>query len=904
MATAELDIRIRSGDVPNATRELQRLERQGRSTEQSVGSLTDTAGHAAGTIRRLTGAVAGLSAAMAASEVIKYADAWTTVSNKLVNSVKDHETLAQVQDRVFAIAQESRSSLEATATLYGRLSSATAEYIKEGETIGGMVETIAKAMSVSGATTSEAEGAIVQLSQAFGAGALRGEEFNSVNEAAPRLMQALADSLGVARGQLKSMAAEGELTTEVLYNAWNGQSKAAAQIQSEFEKMSVTAEANIAKAQNNLTKWIGENEAAVAVTKAYGDAAVGLSNNLDTLADAGTALAAVMGARLAGGLAQATTAKVSAAAASRALAVAELNGAKAATTAASAEVALLQAQVANWTQRIKGAATENQASRFRERLAADTALLTGAENSLTAATSRLSAAQAGAAVTGKAMSGAMALLGGPIGVAVLAASAIFAFSSRANEAADPTATLTDRVRQLTSSMKELSVAEVDKTIGEVEQQLVRLNARANMLNLEGAIVPEGLRERLQTETDAMLAMYRKLMEQRKKILSGADLGKPEDVNFISKSAGSDFNKRMSALNATALQKAAETRNEMLAENELMLKKDLISKADHAKNAEEIQRAYAASVARINAPEVEKAKADARKREMQLQSAQAWLERTNQLGATELEQIEYWQQQELAKLREFEQQKLLIPSEAHSARVAIVEEAARREIELQDKVLQKSLEASRLKAQAEQQATTQMASMQWGLASQSLDAISMAAEEGSTMQKAAFIAGKGMAAAQAIMQAELASVSTLAAYAAAAAAAGPGGPALLAAGTAQAAAMKTMGYASAAIIAAQGFAGMFDNGGNISSGQWGIVGENGPEIVKGPVNVTSRKKTAAMAASAMDGGSVGTVINLTQNIYGNGDEALAKVVRQASDDALNRTQQDFAGNGRLRKTLGV
>ena len=301
---------------------------------------------------------------------------------------------------------------------------------------------------------------------------------------------------------------------------------------------------------------------------------------------------------------------------------------------------------------------------------------------------------------------------------------------------------------------------------------------------------------------------------------------------------------------------------------------------------------------------QQAKADARKREMQLQSAQAWLERANQLGATELEQIDYWHQQELAKLREFEQQKALTAMEVDTARKALDEESARRRIELEDKVLQKSLEASRLKAQAEKQATTQMASMQWGLASQSLDAISMAAEEGSTMQKAAFIAGKGMAAAQAIMQAELASVSTLAAYAAAAAAAGPGGPALLAAGTAQAAAMKTMGYASAAIIAAQGFAGMFDNGGNIGSGQWGIVGENGPEIVKGPANVTSRKKTAEMAASAMDGGSVGTVINLTQNIYGNGDEALAKVVRQASDDALNRTQQDFAGNGRLRKTLGV
>ena len=301
---------------------------------------------------------------------------------------------------------------------------------------------------------------------------------------------------------------------------------------------------------------------------------------------------------------------------------------------------------------------------------------------------------------------------------------------------------------------------------------------------------------------------------------------------------------------------------------------------------------------------QQAKADARKREMQLQGAQAWLERTNQLGATELEQIDYWHQQELAKLREFEQQKTLTAMEADTARKALDEESARRRIELEEKVLQKSLEASRLKAQAEKQATTQMASMQWGLASQSLDAISMAAEEGSTMQKAAFIAGKGMAAAQAIMQAELASVSTLAAYAAAAAAAGPGGPALLAAGTAQAAAMKTMGYASAAIISAQGFAGMFDNGGNIGSGKWGIVGENGPEIVEGPVNVTSRKKTAAMAASAMDGGSGGNVYNITQNIQGNSDAVLAELVDRATKNALNEVQRDFATNGRIRKTAGV
>lgn len=324
--------------------------------------------------------------------------------------------------------------------------------------------------------------------------------------------------------------------------------------------------------------------------------------------------------------------------------------------------------------------------------------------------------------------------------------------------------------------------------------------------------------------------------------------------------------------------------------------DAVTESQRKANSEAMAASRAAA---------QQVKADERKREMMLQGAQSWLERVNQLGATEVEQVGYWKDQELAKLAEFEKAKAILPMEANAARIALEEEAGRRRIEIEEKVLKKSLEATRLRTSAEQQATTQMASMQWGLASQSLDAISMASEEGSTMQKAAFVAGKGMAAAQAVMQAELAGVSTMAAYAAAAAAAGAGGPALLAAGVSQAAAMKAMGYASAAVIGAQGFAGMFDNGGSIRSKEWGIVGENGPEIVKGPVNVTSRKKTAALAASAMGGGGDGgMVVNITQNINGNGDDVLAKVVQKATKDAVNAVQLDFATNGRIRKTAGI
>lgn len=300
---------------------------------------------------------------------------------------------------------------------------------------------------------------------------------------------------------------------------------------------------------------------------------------------------------------------------------------------------------------------------------------------------------------------------------------------------------------------------------------------------------------------------------------------------------------------------------------------------------------------------EKAK---REDETKAQRAQAWLDKVEEYGKSEYEKIGIWQERELEQLRTHLDNKKITQQEAEDAYSAISAEAAEKRIQLAEQVQQKEEERTRLRVNAEKQATTQMAEMQWGLASQSLDAISMAAEEGSTLQKAAFLAGKGMAAAQAIMQAELASISTLAAYAAAAAAAGAGGPALLAAGQVQAANMKMMGYASAGVIMAQGFAGAFDNGGNIPSGQWGIVGERGPEIVQGPANVTSRKKTAALAASAASGGDGGAVynFNISQTISGSGDEALAKVVDQATKNAVNEVQRDFAQNGRLRKTLGA
>ncbi|MGL5390060.1 MAG: hypothetical protein ACRDA8_01485, partial [Shewanella sp.] len=125
------------------------------------------------------------------------------------------------------------------------------------------------------------------------------------------------------------------------------------------------------------------------------------------------------------------------------------------------------------------------------------------------------------------------------------------------------------------------------------------------------------------------------------------------------------------------------------------------------------------------------------------------------------------------------------------------------------------------------------------------------------------------------------------------------------GTMAANIIRAQGAISAGIVAGQAigsFAGAFDNGGDIKAGQFGIVGERGAEIVTGPATITSRKDTKALMEGGGNGG--GMVVNITQNIQGNGDETMAKMVSQATENTMNQVQRDFSCNGRLRKTLGV
>lgn len=151
--------------------------------------------------------------------VANAADSYNLMNARLKLATGSQEEFNRAQDELRKIATATQTPIESLAELYGRISRPLKEAGRSQSDILKVTEAVATSFRVSGASAQEAENGVIQFAQALGAGALRGDEFNSVADQAPRLMQALADSIGVPVGALKDMAAQGQLTASVVTDA-------------------------------------------------------------------------------------------------------------------------------------------------------------------------------------------------------------------------------------------------------------------------------------------------------------------------------------------------------------------------------------------------------------------------------------------------------------------------------------------------------------------------------------------------------------------------------------------------------------------------------------------------------------------------------------------------------------
>lgn len=218
LTTQELAIAQRS--MTERVRETQRALREMNAEQRRSSAIGRLAGGIGGAI----GAIgAGYAAVSTISYVSRTADAYNLMNARLRLATASQEEFNRAQTELGRIAQQTDAPVQSLVTLYQRISRPLRDAGRSQEDILRLTEAVSTSFRVSGATAQEAENGVIQFAQALGAGALRGEEFNSVAEQAPRLMQALADGIGVPVGALKEMAAQGQLTAQVVTDALTGQ---------------------------------------------------------------------------------------------------------------------------------------------------------------------------------------------------------------------------------------------------------------------------------------------------------------------------------------------------------------------------------------------------------------------------------------------------------------------------------------------------------------------------------------------------------------------------------------------------------------------------------------------------------------------------------------------------------
>ncbi|WP_395314027.1 tape measure protein [Enterobacter ludwigii] len=469
------------------TAQLLRADKQVRNVTDGMEGGFNRADKAASSLTSSFGSLSrvatSLMAILSAQQVAQYADAWTTLNNKLANALRPSEQLVDVTERVFNITQQTRGSLDATASLYARLERATREYGTSADDLAKLTTIINQGFVVSGATAQEAENAIIQLSQGLASGALRGEEFNSVNEQGNRLIVALADSMGVGIGQMRQMAAAGKLTTDVVVNGLLSQG---VKIGNEFANTTTTISQALQVAGNNITKFFGENSTVKTGTAIFNDAVISVSENIGALSAILTATAAVMGSRYVGALTLATQAKLSGVAATIKQQTAEYNAAKAAIASAEAEIRNSQAIIASEQAKARQLATQaainkqyGMAVSYQTEYAAIQKNIVAADSAATAAKERLAAATQQASLANRTYAAsatlaknALALIGGPAGAAMLAAAAVYYFYQKAQQAKQESIDFADSLDGLTAKMKEMSSVQIAATIAKTEQSIL------------------------------------------------------------------------------------------------------------------------------------------------------------------------------------------------------------------------------------------------------------------------------------------------------------------------------------------------------------------------------------------------------------------------------------------------
>ncbi|KKL33985.1 tail protein [Burkholderia contaminans FFH2055] len=220
------------------------------------------------------------AAAFGAHQLIEYADEWTNLSNRLKIVTRDQIDFAVAQNDVLRIAQATRQPLDATAELYQRIANNTSHLGLSIKQVGPLVETISKAVALSGVSADTARLGIVQLGQAFASGQLRGQDLKSVLEELPGVADAIARGMGKGTSELKALAEDGKLTVENLIDSLKN---AGSSTDALFGKVDMTVGQAMTRLQTEIAAYVGHANEATGASAKLAQSVIYVADHLDQI---------------------------------------------------------------------------------------------------------------------------------------------------------------------------------------------------------------------------------------------------------------------------------------------------------------------------------------------------------------------------------------------------------------------------------------------------------------------------------------------------------------------------------------------------------------------------------------------------------------------------------------------
>ncbi|HAV4623302.1 TPA: tape measure protein [Acinetobacter baumannii] len=422
-----IDAKNAERNARNLGNELNSIERKGDFATKSMDGLSVAT-------RQLAGYMAGL---VTVSAAISKMDTYTGLQNRLKLVTNNQVELNKATEDTFRIAQKTYSTWNSVLQVYQRFSDNAKTLNLNMDETARLTETVSKAVAISGASAEAADAALVQFGQALASGTLRGEELNSVMEQTPALAKAIAQGMGITVGELRSVAAEGKITSQEIVKALRNVEK---DVDALFAKTDITIGQSLTLLNNEITKFVGESGKGSGAAQVLAGTIQTLAGNLDVLTNAmiiggaywlGTYIPAIYASGVAVAakikeLAAQTVTQYAAIQAERAAAAQQVISTQAVVANTQATLAAIAAEKALEVQRLKSqisekgrAATLTRMAELKKIEAQVTRELALAEDALAVAQSRSAAAGAASVGIGTRLLG---LLSGPVGIGITVAS--------------------------------------------------------------------------------------------------------------------------------------------------------------------------------------------------------------------------------------------------------------------------------------------------------------------------------------------------------------------------------------------------------------------------------------------------------------------------------------------------